>query len=159
MRADRLVALLLLLQRRGQLTAAEAARELEVSERTVRRDLDALSVAGVPVYSVRGRHGGWRLAGGGRTDLSGLSEHEVRTLFLLAGPTATSTPELRAALRKLVRVLPEPFRSTAEAAAGSVVIDRMGWDRDDPGLTRAGAAARPPGRVRRQHRRTETDVG
>ncbi len=122
------MALLLLLQRRGQVTAAEAAAELEVSERTARRDLEALGLAGLPVYAARGRHGGWRLAGGGRTDLSGLTETEVRTLFLLAGPSSPATPELRAALRKLVRALPESFRATAEAASRAVVVDRSGWD-------------------------------
>lgn len=128
MRADRLVAMLLLLQRRGHLTAAEAAAELEVSERTARRDLEALGMAGLPVYSTRGRRGGWGLAGGGRTDLSGLTEAEVRTLFLLAGPSSSATPEIRAALRKLVRALPEPFRKTAEAASEAVVVDRADWD-------------------------------
>ena len=128
MRADRLVALLLMLQRRGRLTAAEAATELEVSERTARRDLEALGMAGLPVYASRGRNGGWALAGGGRTDLSGLNMAEVRTLFLLAGPAAAATPELRAALRKLVRALPETFRATAEAAARAVVVDPSGWD-------------------------------
>jgi len=96
-RADRLVAVLLLLQRRDAVTAAEVAAELEVSERTARRDLEALGMAGLPVYAARGRNGGWRLAGGGRTDLSGLTEAEVRTLFLLAGPSSPATPELRAA--------------------------------------------------------------
>src|SRR5580658_3528846 len=124
MRADRLVALLLLLQRRGQMTAAEAAAELEVSERTARRDLEALGMAGLPVYSLRGRNGGWALAGGGRTDLSGLTAAEVRTLFLLTGPSSSATPEVRAALRKLVRALPESFRATAEAASRAVVMDR-----------------------------------
>ncbi|HET6810986.1 MAG TPA: WYL domain-containing protein [Acidimicrobiales bacterium] len=127
MRADRLVSLLLLLQQRQRLTAAEAAEELEVSERTARRDLEALSAAGLPVYSERGRAGGWRLLGGGRTDLSGLSAAEARALFLVAGPAADATPELRAALRKLVRALPEPFRERAEASAASIVIDPGGW--------------------------------
>ena len=71
MRADRLVAILLLLQQREKVTASEVAAELEVSERTARRDLEALAMAGVPVYSVQGRGGGWRLVGGARTDLSG----------------------------------------------------------------------------------------
>jgi predicted DNA-binding transcriptional regulator YafY len=127
MRADRLVATLLLLQSRQQVTAQEVAAELEVSLRTARRDLEALSVSGVPVYSQAGRGGGWRLVGGARTDLSGLSEAEARTLFLVAGPAAAATPELKAALRKLVRALPEPFRRTAETAAASVVIDPSGW--------------------------------
>lgn len=128
MRADRLVAILLLLQRRGQVTAGEVAAELEVSERTARRDLEALGVAGLAVYPVRGRGGGWRLLGGGRTDLSGLSEGEVRALFLVAGPVAMS-PEVKAALRKLVRALPEPFRAGAEAATSAVMVDPEGWDR------------------------------
>src|SRR3954447_16340273 len=106
MRADRLVALLLILQRKGRVTAAEAADELEVSERTARRDLEALAMAGVPVYSQQGRNGGWRLLGGGRTDMSGLTSAETRALFLVAGPAASATPEVRAALRKLVRALP-----------------------------------------------------
>ena len=109
MRADRLVAILMLLQTRGRVTAAEVADELEVSERTARRDLEALGIAGLPIYSVQGRGGGWRLLGGGRTDLSGLTAAEARALFLVAGPSSAS-PEVRAALRKLVRALPEPFR-------------------------------------------------
>lgn len=127
MRADRLVAILLLLQHREQVTASEVALELEVSERTARRDLEALGAAGVPVYSAPGRGGGWRLLGGARTDLSGLTAGEVRALFLVAGPASTATPGVKAALRKLVRALPEPFREQAEAAATSVVIDPRHW--------------------------------
>jgi len=133
MRADRLVATLLLLQTRGQVTAAEVADELEVSERTARRDLEALGMAGLPIYSVQGRNGGWRLAGGGRTDLSGLSAAEARALFLVAGPSSSATPELRAALRKLVRALPETFRTQAEAASAAVVVDPSGWDQSSGG--------------------------
>jgi predicted DNA-binding transcriptional regulator YafY len=121
------VAILLLLQQREQVTAAEVALELEVSERTARRDLDALAQAGVPVYSTQGRGGGWRLVGGARTDLSGLTASETRALFLVAGPAATSTPAVKAALRKLVRALPAPFRDQAEAAATSVVVDPRQW--------------------------------
>ncbi|MGH9080562.1 MAG: helix-turn-helix transcriptional regulator, partial [Acidimicrobiales bacterium] len=127
MRADRLVAILLMLQARGRVTASEAARELEVSERTARRDLEALAMAGLPVYSLQGRNGGWRLAGGGRTDLSGLSAAEARALFLVAGPSSSATPELRAALRKLVRALPESFRTQAEAAGNALVVDTNRW--------------------------------
>jgi predicted DNA-binding transcriptional regulator YafY len=132
MRADRLVALLLLLQQRQRVTAAMVAEELEISERTARRDLEALCVAGLPVYSERGRGGGWRLLGGGRTDLSGLTAYEARALFLVAGPASAATPELKAALRKLVRALPESFRSSAEAAASSVVLDPHGWGQKRP---------------------------
>jgi predicted DNA-binding transcriptional regulator YafY len=128
MRADRLVAILLLLQQRGHVTAGEVADELEVSERTARRDLEALGMAGLPVYSMQGRGGGWRLAGDGKTDLSGLSAAEARALFLVAGPASDATPEVRAALRKLVRALPEPMRKGAEAASSAIVVDPRGWN-------------------------------
>jgi predicted DNA-binding transcriptional regulator YafY len=128
-RADRLVAELLILQARGRVTAAELAGELEISERTARRDLEALAMAGIPVYSQSGKGGGWSLVGGARTDLTGLTAAEARTLFLVAGPSASVTPQVKAALRKLVRALPEPFRATAEAAASAVVFDPATWDR------------------------------
>jgi predicted DNA-binding transcriptional regulator YafY len=82
MRADRLVAALLILQARGRVTAQELGQELEVSTRTARRDLEGLAMAGIPVYSRPGRGGGWTLIGGSRTDLSGLTAAEARTLFL-----------------------------------------------------------------------------
>jgi len=129
MKGERLVATLLLLQARTRLTAAELARELEVSERTARRDLEALSASGVPVYAQAGRNGGWALLGGARTDLSGLTAAEARALFLVAGPSA-ATPQVKAALRKLVRALPAPFRASAEAAASAVLVDAAGWDRE-----------------------------
>ncbi|MEV6430542.1 YafY family protein [Nocardia sp. NPDC051463] len=132
MRADRLVATLLLMQARGRVTAAEIAEELEVSVATARRDLEALSAAGVPVYSQMGRGGGWSLIGGARTDLSGLNESEARALFLLAGPSAKAVPELKSALRKLVRALPQTFRDDAQAAADAVVIDPARWGAHDP---------------------------
>ena len=120
----------MLLQTRGRVTAAEVAAELEISERTARRDLDALAVAGLPVYSQPGRNGGWQLLGGARTDLSGLNAAEARALFLVAGPSP-ATPELKAALRKLVRALPEPFRADAQAAA-TAVVDPNEWGRATP---------------------------
>ncbi|MET9248468.1 WYL domain-containing protein [Nonomuraea sp. NPDC003709] len=132
MRADRLVAVLLLMQSRGRVTAAELAAELEVSVATARRDLEALSAAGVPVYPQAGRGGGWSLLGGARTDLSGLTANEAEALFLLAGPAASATPEVKSALRKLVRALPQTFRDDAEAAADAVVIDPTGWGERDP---------------------------
>ena len=127
MRADRLVATLLVLQAKGRVTAAELAEELEVSVKTARRDLEALAIAGIPVYSQAGKGGGWRLLGGARTDLSGLTAAEARTLFMVAGPSSTATPEAKAALRKLVQALPETFRADAEAAASAVVLDPAGW--------------------------------
>ena len=121
------MAILLLLQTRGKVTAAEVADELEISERTARRDLDALGMAGIPVYSSQGRGGGWQLIGGATTDLTGLTSAEARALFLVAGPSSEATPEVKAALRKLVGALPETFRSEAEAASAAVVVDPTGW--------------------------------
>ena len=132
MRADRLVAVLLTLQARGRVTAAQLADELEVSVATARRDLEALSAAGIPVYPQTGRGGGWQLLGGARTDLSGLSSGEARALFLLVGPAASVAPEAKAALRKLVRALPETFRTHAAAAAEAIVIDPGEWGRPAP---------------------------
>jgi predicted DNA-binding transcriptional regulator YafY len=97
MRADRLVATPVLLQVRGRMTAAEVAAELEVSERTARRDLDALGMAGIPVCASRGRGGGWELLGGARTDPSGLSAAEAAAAAIrprtstIAGSTARRT--------------------------------------------------------------------
>jgi predicted DNA-binding transcriptional regulator YafY len=135
MRADRLVTTLLLMQARGRLTAAELAAELEVSVATARRDLLALSTAGVPVYPQPGRGGGWSLVGGARTDLSGLTAGEAQALFLSAGPGASGAPAVKSALRKLVRALPSTFRADAVAAAEAVLVDSAGWgdpDRDRP---------------------------
>ncbi|GAA2777584.1 helix-turn-helix transcriptional regulator [Crossiella cryophila] len=137
MRADRLVATLLLMQARGRVTAAELAAELEVSVATARRDLESLSTAGIPVYPQPGRGGGWSLVGGARTDLSGLSSAEAQALFLLVGPAAAVSGEAKAALRKLVRALPSTFRADAEAAADATMIDSTRWgerDRQRPAM-------------------------
>ncbi|MCX5392166.1 YafY family protein [Streptomyces sp. NBC_00094] len=139
MRADRLVAALLFLQTRQRATAAELAAELDVSERTARRDLEALASAGVPVYSQAGKGGGWSLVGGARTDLTGLTAPEIHELFLLTGPDATASPSprTRTALRKLVRALPPPLREGAEAAARAGTADGTDWtgaDTEEPRL-------------------------
>ena len=137
MRADRLVAALLVLQARGRVTAASLAAELQVSVATARRDLEALSAAGIPVYPQAGRGGGWQLLGGARTDLTGLTAPEARALFLLLGPASSAAPASRAALRKLLRALPGTFRDEAAAAAEAVVVDPAGWGeraRDRPEL-------------------------
>ena len=131
MRADRLVATLLLLQARGRVSAAAIADELEVSVATTRRDLEALSAAGVPVYPQPGRGGGWSLVGGARTDLTGLTSSEAKALFLLAGPAAARDATLRSALHKLVQALPEVFRADARAAATAVVVDSTPWGQRD----------------------------
>jgi predicted DNA-binding transcriptional regulator YafY len=130
-RADRLVAIVLLLQAHGQMTAGDLADRLEASERTIRRDLDSLSGAGVPVYAQRGRGGGWALLGGHRLDLSGLTAEEAQALFLVAGPHALAglgvEPGVRSALRKLLAALPAPMRYQAEAARSAVLVDPAGW--------------------------------
>ena len=131
MRADRLVAGLLLIQARGRVTAADLAAELEVSVATARRDLEALSTAGIPVYPRPGRGGGWSLVGGARTDLSGLSAPEANSLFLLLGPAAAGSADAKAALRKLLRALPQTFRADAEAAASATMVDPTRWGERD----------------------------
>jgi predicted DNA-binding transcriptional regulator YafY len=138
MRADRLVAALLFMQARGRVTAAELADELAVSVATARRDLEALSAAGIPVYPQPGRGGGWSLVGGARTDLTGLSATEAKALFLLVGPAAAGSgaagsAEVKSALRKLVRALPQTFRADAEAAASATMIDPTRWGERDRG--------------------------
>ncbi len=121
------MAVLLVLQARGRVTAAQLAAELEVSEKTARRDLDALARAGVPVYPQVGRNGGWQLLGGARTDLSGLTASEARALFLAAGTASLRATDVTSALRKLTQALPAPFRAEAEAAATAVVVDPTAW--------------------------------
>ncbi|MFJ7213972.1 helix-turn-helix transcriptional regulator [Amycolatopsis sp. NPDC098790] len=116
MRADRLVSLVLLLRQRGRLTAEALAAELEVSTRTVLRDIEALSSAGVPVYAERGRHGGFALLPGFRTELTGLNHDEALAL-LSTGLGFGLGPALASARRKVVDALPEGHRATARDAA------------------------------------------
>ncbi|WP_327163578.1 helix-turn-helix transcriptional regulator [Streptomyces zaomyceticus] len=127
MRADRLVSLVLLLRRRGRMTADALARELEVSTRTVLRDIEALSSAGVPVYAERGRHGGFGLLPGFRTELTGLN-HEESLALLAAGPGRGEQvfglgPAFASAMRKVVDALPEGHRATASDAARRFLVD------------------------------------
>ncbi|MFF2787843.1 helix-turn-helix transcriptional regulator [Streptomyces sp. NPDC058049] len=127
MRADRLVSLVLLLRRRGRLTADTLARELQVSTRTVLRDIEALSAAGVPVYAERGRHGGFELLPGFRTELTGLNHDEA--LALLAAGSGRGEQvfglgsALASAMRKVVDALPESHRSTASDAAQRFLVE------------------------------------
>ncbi len=130
MRADRLLSLVLLLRHRGRMSAAALARELEVSTRTVVRDVEALSAAGVPVYAEQGRHGGYALLPGWSTDLTGLTHAEARAL-LVAGSRSPG-PELAAAMRKVVAALPDAQRRAATAAAGRVLQRAAGLVRDAP---------------------------
>ncbi|MFB6638570.1 helix-turn-helix transcriptional regulator [Streptomyces chartreusis] len=127
MRADRLVSLVLLLRQRGRLTANTLARELEVSTRTVLRDIEVLSAAGVPVYAERGRHGGFALLPGFRTELTGLNHDE--TLALLTARSGRGEqvfglrPALASAIRKVVDALPEGHLASASDAARRFLVD------------------------------------
>jgi predicted DNA-binding transcriptional regulator YafY len=137
MRADRLLAILLLLQRGGRMTAGELARRLEVSERTIYRDLEALGAAGVPVYAEPGRGGGIRLVEGYRTDLSGLSLSEAELVPLLGLSGAFAGIALGSSLRrtetKLLMALGEDQRHRAEVAQKRIHVDlQRWWDHAEP---------------------------
>jgi predicted DNA-binding transcriptional regulator YafY len=131
MRADRLLAMLMLLQERGKLTAGELAAELEVSERTIYRDMDALSTAGIPVYAERGPGGGCALVESYRTDLTGLSQDEVRALFMLSVPAPLAElgydHDLKAALLKLSAALPDPQRRVGFRTRQRIYLDASPW--------------------------------
>lgn len=131
MRADRLLSILMLLQIRGHMTAHELAERLEVSERTIYRDIEALSVAGIPVYAERGPGGGCMLAEGYRTNLTGLTEAEVRTLFLpgMSAPLADLgvSKALEAGMLKLLATLPSAQRRDVEHARQRLYMDAVGW--------------------------------
>ncbi|GAB2903782.1 helix-turn-helix transcriptional regulator [Streptomyces mayteni] len=127
MRADRLVSLVLLLRQRGRLSATTLARELEVSTRTVLRDIDALSAAGVPVYAERGRHGGFALLPGFQTELTGLNHDEALALLVAGSRRGAQVfglgSALASAMLKVVDALPEGHRDTAAGAARRLLID------------------------------------
>ena len=128
-RADRLLSLLLLLQHRGRRSAKELADELEVSTRTVLRDIEALSTAGVPVYAERGRHGGFALLPGYSTDLTGLTHDEALALLVAGsrGDGAGMAPALASAMRKVVAGLPAAQRESAGRDAGRILVRDGRW--------------------------------
>ncbi|WP_181796132.1 YafY family protein [Streptomyces sp. WELS2] len=134
MRAARLIKMVLLLQSRPLMTAAELARELEVSERTVTRDAQALSEAGVPVYADRGRAGGYRLVGGYRTRLTGLARGEAEALFLSGVPGALREMGLAdvasAARLKVSAALLPSLRDAPDTAAQRFHLDAPAWFRE-----------------------------
>jgi predicted DNA-binding transcriptional regulator YafY len=133
MRASRLLSILLMLQTRGRLTAESLAGTFEVSVRTVYRDIEQLSAAGVPVYADRGPGGGFQLLDGFRTKLTGLTENEAETLFLsgLPGPATQLglADQLLSAQLKLSAALPERSRTSAQKMAQRFHLDPVGWFR------------------------------
>ena len=130
MKSERLLSVLMLLQAKGRATERELAEQLEVSQRTIHRDLEALSAARVPVVALRGAQGGWELAGGWRTHVPALDESEVRAL-LMAQPRVVGHPRLAAAaeraMNKLMAALPGPMRSQAAIMRERLHVDATGW--------------------------------
>jgi len=131
MRADRLLSILLLLQSAGRMTARVLAQRLECSERTILRDMDALSGAGVPVMAERGVGGGWRLLDGYQTKLTGLTATEIQSLFLARPPKLMADLGLKqaadAAWLKLQAALPIEMRAQAEFVRQRILVDVRGW--------------------------------
>lgn len=138
MRADRLLSVLLLLQVHRRLTARELAQRLEVSERTIHRDMEALSAAGFPVFAERGSGGGWMLVEGYRTNLTGLNKDEIQALFLTKPLKLLADLGLEkasnAALLKLSAALPSTHRDNAEQARQRIHIDLSGWNRSNESI-------------------------
>ena len=130
MKADRLLSALMLLQAKGRLTSRELSDRLEVSQRTVHRDMEALSAAKVPISALRGAQGGWQLEKGWRTQVPGLDEAELHAL-LMAQPRALSDPGMRAASErafgKLMAALPSRMREQAAAMSERLHVDPTGW--------------------------------
>jgi predicted DNA-binding transcriptional regulator YafY len=130
MKADRLMSVLLLLQARGQVTERELAEQLEVSQRTIHRDLEALSAARIPVSAVRGAQGGWQLEKGWRTHVPSLDEAELRAL-LMAQPRALGNERMAAAaqsaMNKLMAAMPESMKAQAAHMQQRLHVDPTGW--------------------------------
>jgi predicted DNA-binding transcriptional regulator YafY len=135
MRASRLLSILMLLQAKGRVSASALAAELEVSLRTIYRDIDELSAAGVPVYAERGRDGGFQLLDGWRTRLTGLTALEAQALFLagLPGPAAELglAEVMEAAQLKLLAALPAGWQGDASRIGTRFHLDPVGWFRDN----------------------------
>ncbi|MCX5439781.1 YafY family transcriptional regulator [Streptomyces sp. NBC_00569] len=165
MKSDRLLSILLLLQTRGRVAAPELAERLEVSVRTIYRDIEALSASGVPVYAERGRHGGIALLPGYRTDVTGLTADESRALFILAAQGAHSALGLdsafRSALRKVMAALPEPHRPAAELTSRRILVEASRWRGGpmpavDLGVLQEAVLAERRLRLRYRHSGTDT---
>ncbi|MFD1520203.1 helix-turn-helix transcriptional regulator [Pseudonocardia yunnanensis] len=145
MRASRLVTLLFTLQRLREATAGELARELEVSERTIYRDVAALSAAGVPLFTEQGRGGGIRLVDGWRTRLDGLTAQEAAALFAVGAPQVLAELGMSAALAgaqaKLLATLPAEMREHARTVAERFHLDAPGWFHTPHQVTQLAAVA------------------
>lgn len=141
MRADRLLAILMELQARGRTTTRRLARKLEVSDRTIHRDMDALSTAGVPVYAERGARGGWELAEGYRTNLTGMTREEIVSLVLTTASSGSGAPGFRRnfdrAMTKLLAAVPPAHKREAELARERIHVDGAGWFRNAASAGRA----------------------
>jgi predicted DNA-binding transcriptional regulator YafY len=164
-RASRLVSILLLLQTRGRMTAPRLAEELEVSVRTIYRDLQALGEAGVPVYTEPGPNGGCSLVDGYRTRLTGLTPHEAEALFLSGVPAATGDLGLgtvvAAAQLKVLAALPPELRSRATRIRDRFHLDAPGWWRraeDVPHLAELSEAVWDDRRVELRYERRDRVV-
>ena len=185
MRADRLLSLMLLLQAKGKLKARDLAGRLQVSERTVHRDIDALSAAGVPVYAQRGPSGGVALLGDWRTNLTGLTEREAQALAIVGVPGALSdiglSESLRSSLIKLAASLPAVQQQAGEhttrtlahrhqlvvrrqrdgAASGGAARRRLAGPQSAPALSQLRRQGQPARRrpLRPRHRRRRAAKG
>ncbi|WP_368654127.1 helix-turn-helix transcriptional regulator [Ornithinibacillus sp. 4-3] len=131
MRADRLMSIMILLQNRGKMTAKELANELEVSDRTILRDMDALTNAGIPIVSQRGKEGGWNLLDNFRSKLSGLNIDDMKSLFLFPSEELLEDLGLNNQLldtrQKLLAAIPDTYRGEAQAIWERIHIDSGTW--------------------------------
>ena len=164
MRASRLISVLLLLQTRGRMTAGQLATELEVSIRTVYRDVEELSASGIPVYADRGANGGFQLVEGYRTRLTGLTPEEAETLFLSGypGPAAQLGlgTVLAAAQLKVLAALPPELRGRASRLRQRFHLDAPGWFQEaetTPNLERIAEAVWADRRLQMRYRRGSSD--
>jgi predicted DNA-binding transcriptional regulator YafY len=165
MRGDRLFSIVLLLQSHRQLTARDLAGRLEVSARTIHRDMEALSGAGIPVIAERGTGGGWSLLGEYRTNLTGLNEAEIKSLFVIKPSRLLADLNLEKAAEgaflKLLAALPSVFRRGAEYARQRIYVDVTGWNRAEesvPHLHRLQEAIWQERRVRLRYARGECEA-